>query len=112
MQQPPEVTYCELCSNSDQLWMCLICGQKYCEVHNQQHYQSTQHALQMNVDTKLVFDHASMNFVHRILINELDGKLVQMQDGKCKDSGAKLTEYLEEQNQIFTQSLESQRVYF
>ena len=69
---------------SEDLWMCLICGfigcgleNKY-ESHNVKHYQETQHIFAIEIETKFVYDHSKQSYVHRLLQNSEDGKILEM----------------------------------
>ena len=83
-QQPPETRFCETCGSSDDLWMCLICGfigcgleNKY-DSHNVEHYEKSHHIYSIEIETKFVYDHSKQTYVHRLLQNSEDGKLMEM----------------------------------
>lgn len=69
-------------SNYKNLWICLICGNigcsRYSSKHAITHYESTQHCFAMDLKTQRVWDYAGDNYVHRIVQNEIDGKLVEV----------------------------------
>ena len=57
-QHPVDVSYCESCSLSDNLYMCIVCGYIGCS-HGQPdsgdikaHYDSTSHTYAMNMESK------------------------------------------------------------
>jgi len=72
-QQPPKLSYCEICRNSDTLWMCLVCGSINCGMefmensHVKTHYIETKHTYSMEIGSKFVYDHARESFVHRLM---------------------------------------------
>lgn len=69
-------------SNYNNLWICLICGNIGCSRYNLKHainhYEATQHCFAMDLKTQRVWDYAGDNYVHRIVQNEIDGKLVEV----------------------------------
>lgn len=73
---------CTTCDAQDNLWICLICGNigcgRYNSKHAIQHYDSTSHCFAMDIKTQRVWDYAGDNYVHRIVQNEVDGKLVEV----------------------------------
>lgn len=73
---------CTTCGAQDNLWICLICGNigcgRYNSKHAIQHYDSTSHCFAMDIKTQRVWDYAGDNYVHRIVQNEVDGKLVEV----------------------------------
>ena len=64
--------------------MCLICGFIGCGLenkmisHNVEHYEKTQHIFCIEIESKLVFDHSKESYVHRLLQNSVDGKIMEM----------------------------------
>lgn len=87
-QIPDEVDTpkCSDCSKSHDLWMCLICGNigcgRYEEAHAYRHFETTGHTFTLQVGGNLVWDYAGDNYVHRIIQNANDGKLVEVQSGR------------------------------
>lgn len=88
-QQTPEEIDTQKCSNcgkSRDLWMCLICGNigcgRYIEAHAYHHFETTGHTFTIQVGGNLVWDYAGDNYVHRIIQNSSDGKLVEVQPGR------------------------------
>ncbi|ODV95494.1 hypothetical protein PACTADRAFT_85579 [Pachysolen tannophilus NRRL Y-2460] len=73
---------CSICSTTNNLWACLICGNvgcgRYDSGHAIHHYHDTDHCFAMNLDSQRVWDYAGDNYVHRLLRNETDGKLVEL----------------------------------
>eukprot|EP01065_Artemidia_motanka_P048379 TRINITY_DN7773_c0_g1_i3.p1 TRINITY_DN7773_c0_g1~~TRINITY_DN7773_c0_g1_i3.p1 ORF type:complete len:600 (+),score=88.34 TRINITY_DN7773_c0_g1_i3:80-1801(+) len=72
---------CADCEASDPLWMCLICGNlgcgRFAGGHAELHYRSTAHTYATEVRTGSVWDYAGEGYVHRLLANRVDGKLVE-----------------------------------
>ncbi|CAM9426718.1 unnamed protein product, partial [Hapterophycus canaliculatus] len=72
------------CQATDNLWVCLICGSVLCgsrhEDHVGGHYTSTLHAYAIEIETQQVWDFAGDGFVHRLIHNKADGKLVEVSD--------------------------------
>ncbi|PSN56725.1 BRCA1-associated protein [Blattella germanica] len=110
--QTPEVVAdnrCFECHSADSLWICLICGHvgcgRYVQGHAYQHYHETQHCYSMQLGNNRVWDYVGDNFVHRLLQNKGDGKLV---DGGSPPSGKQQLEF----TYLLTSQLDSQRLYF
>jgi BRCA1-associated protein len=74
-------------------WVCLICGTCSCGGfpnplenlttpvnHAVDHYASTLHAYALEVSTQKVWDFAGAGFVHRLVSNKSDGKMVEIAD--------------------------------
>mmetsp|Transcript_26651 Transcript_26651/g.64740 ORF Transcript_26651/g.64740 Transcript_26651/m.64740 type:complete len:501 (-) Transcript_26651:109-1611(-) len=82
-QEPePESNACMSCGTSESLWMCLICGHvgcgRYVEFHALAHFKDTNHTFSMEMETGRVWDYAGDNYVHRLIVNKTDGKLVEL----------------------------------
>lgn len=118
----------EMCSNCDtstKLWICLICGNVGCsryapEQHSLKHFIDTGHCFAMEISTSRVWDYAGDNYVHRLVTNESDGKLVELPD---KNSTAEVTDKLNgnfdkaeevgfEYSQLLISQMASQREYY
>lgn len=73
---------CQVCGTRANLWACLICGHIGCGRYNGKHaimhYEETSHCFAMDVKTQRVWDYAGDNYVHRLVQNEVDGKLVEV----------------------------------
>lgn len=73
---------CSTCGYNENLWICLICGNigcgRYNSKHAIQHYEDTSHCFAMDMKSQRVWDYAGDNYVHRIVQNEVDGKLVEV----------------------------------
>ncbi|PAA90509.1 hypothetical protein BOX15_Mlig006518g1, partial [Macrostomum lignano] len=104
---------CSLCGDTDSLWICLICGYvgcgRYTGGHAYEHFRSTSHTFAMEVGTDRVWDYCGDNFVHRLVQNKADGKLVQV-GGDVPDD--KLDAVTLEYTYLLTSQLESQRLYY
>lgn len=64
------------------LWICLICGNigcgRYGRAHAQAHYERTTHLYALELETQRVWDYAGDGYVHRLIQNKADGKLVEL----------------------------------
>lgn len=73
---------CYECGSSENLWICLICGHvgcgRYSSRHAIKHFEETAHCFAMDYKTDRVWDYAGDNYVHRLVENEVDGKLVEL----------------------------------
>jgi BRCA1-associated protein len=69
------IVRCDVCgsqgSQSNALWMCLICGYlgcgRYQKSHGVAHFESTHHRFTIDADTHVVWDYVGDGFVHRLL---------------------------------------------
>ncbi|XP_024021874.1 BRCA1-associated protein [Morus notabilis] len=133
-QQQPEKSICAVCQTSENLWMCVICGNvgcgRYKEGHAIRHWKETQHCYSLELDTRRVWDYAGDNYVHRLIQSKTDGKLVALNshchhtnDGcgscDCVDSefsdallNSKVEAIVNEYNELLTTQLENQKLYF
>lgn len=116
--QTPEVVAdnrCMECDCAESLWICLICGHvgcgRYEQGHAFQHYIETQHCYSMQLGNNRVWDYVGDNFVHRLLQNKADGKLVEGNSPGDKND-EKLDSLQLEFTYLLTSQLNSQRVYF
>ncbi|KAI5293330.1 hypothetical protein KEM52_005639 [Ascosphaera acerosa] len=117
---------CKVCHTEVNLWVCLICGSvgcgRYDEAHAIAHFRESGHAFAMDLDTQRVWDYAGDGYVHRIIQNQADGKLVEL---PAADDSAleppdwsdavpreKLDNMSLEYTHLLTSQLESQRKYF
>lgn len=68
--------------SASNLWICLICGNigcgRYRRAHAQGHYGRTTHLYALELETQRVWDYAGDGYVHRLIQNKADGKLVEL----------------------------------
>jgi BRCA1-associated protein len=94
------LSQCHQCGTTDHNYVCLICGIVACggipsttachrstpeptprtTSHAQKHYDETLHAYALDTITQHVWDFAGQGYVHRLLQNKQDGKLVEISD--------------------------------
>ncbi|CAG98934.1 Etp1p [Kluyveromyces lactis] len=107
---------CLECGETNNLWICLICGHLGCGRYNSQHaichYEQSNHCFAMDLTTKRVWDYAGDNYVHRIVQNEIDGKLVEVGESHDGSNTKRNKEYHLEYVQVLLSQLESQREYY
>ena len=69
----------EGCTESDTLWMCLVCGHlgcgRYQRGHAEQHFSCSGHTYALDVASGSVWDYDADNFVHRLIARGSDGQL-------------------------------------
>lgn len=117
-QTPEEVAdnRCMKCGSQESLWICLICGNigcgRYVGLHAFKHFQETQHTYAMELGNNKVWDYVGDNYVHRLIQNKSDGKLVQVDEGGNPVHDEKLDSLNLEYTYLLTNQLESQRLYF
>ncbi|KAK9488976.1 BRCA1-associated protein 2-domain-containing protein [Lipomyces starkeyi] len=131
--QLSEPNQCSACGAVQNLWICLICGNigcgRYDEAHAFQHYMDSDHVYAMDLESQRVWDYASDGYVHRLVQNQSDGKLVELPSlaassadtgGHSRDEHSsgdyvpreKLDSIGMEYTYLLTSQLESQRAYF
>ncbi|GLB41727.1 putative BRCA1-associated protein 2 [Lyophyllum shimeji] len=129
----PALSTCSSCSSTANLWICLICGNigcgRYGRAHAHAHYESTTHLYALELETQRVWDYAGDGYVHRLIQNKADGKLVELPSAAAstgsppRDGGlgpsqadALTAEKIEaigiEYSYLLTSQLDSQRSYY
>lgn len=115
---------CMECSSDKELWICLVCGNIGCsryapEQHSLKHFINTGHCFAMELDTSRVWDYAGDNYVHRLVTNESDGKLVELPDKNDSDKSSEkkstlglLDEVGFDYSELLISQLDSQREYY
>lgn len=120
------VVECSVCHSELNLWICLICGNigcgRYDEAHAFAHFKETSHAFAMDLSSQRVWDYISDAYVHRIIQNKSDGKLLELPaaddsaldppDWRDAVPREKLENMSVEYTHLLTSQLESQRAYF
>ncbi|TDL23678.1 BRCA1-associated protein [Rickenella mellea] len=80
---------CSDCDSRINLWICLICGNIGCgrlgRAHAKGHYELTGHVYSLELETQRVWDYAGDNYVHRLIQNKDDGKLVELPSASSMD---------------------------
>jgi BRCA1-associated protein len=89
------LSQCHVCGTTEDNYVCLICGVISCanaavsvasskqnqvltKGHARQHYDETLHAYALDTETQHVWDFCGQGYVHRLLQNTSDGKLVEV----------------------------------
>ena len=77
-----EPSTCAICQTGHDLWVCLICASvgcgRYKAGHAHRHFQETGHLYSLELETQRVWDYAGDGYVHRLIQNKADGKLVEL----------------------------------
>lgn len=121
--KPPGTSKCNVCESEANLWICLICGHigcgRYDQAHAYDHYIATSHCYAMDIDSQRVWDYASDGYVHRLLQNQADGKLVELPGASSSgqtDSAEKKSQADDDislqYSYLMSSQLESQREYY
>lgn len=116
---------CSVCDCTDDLWICLICGYvgcgRYKGGHAKDHWKETAHCFALELETQHVWDYAGDMWVHRLIRDKGDGKVVELPGrgnpgGQREDEDvvprAKLENIGLEYTHLITSQLESQRAYY
>ncbi|CAD6888239.1 unnamed protein product [Tilletia controversa] len=81
---------CTICTTATDLWVCLICASvgcgRYKAGHAQQHFHESGHLYSLELETQRVWDYAGDGYVHRLIQNKADGKLVELPSGSSAAS--------------------------
>ncbi|PNY24480.1 RING finger protein ETP1, partial [Tolypocladium capitatum] len=121
----PVSNLCSVCDCTDDLWICLICGYvgcgRYKGGHAKDHWKETAHSFALELETQHVWDYAGDMWVHRLIRDKGDGKVVELPgrgnhgehgDGEDVVPRAKLENIGLEYTHLITSQLESQRAYY
>ena len=117
---------CLVCDSTEDLWICLICGNvgcgRYKGGHARQHWKDTAHSFSLELDTQYVWDYADDMWVHRLIRQKDDGKVMELPSRAEQATGsdadgnsvpqAKMRAIGIEYTHLLTSQLESQRIYF
>ncbi|KAL7951891.1 zf-UBP domain-containing protein [Trichoderma barbatum] len=118
---------CSVCDCADDLWICLICGflgcGRYKGGHAKDHWKDTAHCFALELETQHVWDYAGDMWVHRLIRDKGDGKVVELPgrgnhtaNGEGADEDmvprAKLETIGLEYTHLIGSQLESQRAYY
>lgn len=108
---------CTECGSNENLWICLICGYigcgRYAGGHAHNHFKETQHTYSMELGNNKVWDYAADNYVHRLIQNKTDGKLVQFDENSREvNRDEKVDSITLEYTYLLTMQLDSQRLFF
>ncbi|KAI0305901.1 hypothetical protein B0F90DRAFT_1694372 [Multifurca ochricompacta] len=86
----PALSTCADCDSTTSLWICLICGNigcgRYGRAHAHAHYERTTHLYALELETQRVWDYAGDGYVHRLIQNKADGKLVELPSASMRAS--------------------------
>ena len=122
----PVSNLCSVCDTTEDLWICLICGHvgcgRYKGGHAKDHWKETAHSFALELETQHVWDYAGDMWVHRLIRDKGDGKVVELpgrSDRRGEQHGdedvvprAKLESIGLEYTHLITSQLESQRAYY
>lgn len=116
---------CSVCDCIDDLWICLICGYvgcgRYKGGHAKDHWKETAHSFSLELETQHVWDYAGDMWVHRLIRDKGDGKVVELPGRSGHNDHheeedvvprAKLDTIGLEYTHLITSQLDSQRAYY
>lgn len=121
----PVSNLCSVCDDTEDLWICLICGYvgcgRYKGGHAKDHWKETAHSFSLELETQHVWDYAGDMWVHRLIRDKGDGKVVELPGRSDRNAQggdedvvprAKLENIGREYTHLITSQLESQRAYY
>jgi BRCA1-associated protein len=122
---------CNVCDETEGLWICLICGNvacgRYKGAHAMDHYRQTAHCFALEIESQHVWDYAGDTWVHRLIREKGEGKIVELPSSNRAAKAAagagdddepdmvprsKYERMGLEYTHLLTSQLESQRMYF
>lgn len=113
-----QVECCTVCHSTENLWICLICGNvgcgRYHEKHAIGHWEQTGHCFAMEANSQRVWDYSADGYVHRLVQNEADGKIVELplRDESKRSNDEKIDKIGFEYSKMLIDQLESQRRHY
>ncbi|KAM0750679.1 hypothetical protein T439DRAFT_325737 [Meredithblackwellia eburnea MCA 4105] len=73
---------CTVCQSTSNLWICLVCGNvgcgRYQGGHAYTHFTESGHSYCMELETQRVWDYVTDAYVHRLIRNRADGRVVEL----------------------------------
>ena len=128
---PVVYSVCQVCelNEIEALWMCMLCGHigcgRYKYGHANQHYQESGHQYAISVSSQQVWDYTADSYIHRLITNKADGKLVELHhergegmthsgtdDTQNTYDNMKLDELVTEYNYLLSTQMEKQRTFY
>lgn len=118
---------CTVCASTSNLWICLICGNvgcgRYDSAHAFAHYENTSHCYAMDITTQHVWDYAGDGYVHRLIQNKPDSKLIDLPARRHPNAAfrteaedsvprEKMENMANEYTYLLTSQLDGQRRYY
>ncbi|KAJ1784795.1 hypothetical protein LPJ59_006279 [Coemansia sp. RSA 2399] len=77
-----DASSCHVCGLTTDLWICLVCGTvgcgRYANAHAKAHFEQTLHPYSLELGSQRVWDYAGDGYVHRILQNMADRKVIAL----------------------------------
>ncbi|KAJ1665140.1 hypothetical protein EV178_003446 [Coemansia sp. RSA 1646] len=81
-RESTDASSCHVCGLTTDLWICLVCGTvgcgRYANAHAKAHFEQTQHPYSLELGSQRVWDYAGDGYVHRILQNMADRKVIAL----------------------------------
>lgn len=123
-----EASLCSICDSTDDLWICLICGNvgcgRYKGGHAKEHWKESAHNFALEIETQHVWDYAGDMWVHRLIRDKGDSKVIELPSASRSRLGSrgdrdmdmvpreKIESMSMEYTHLLSSQLESQRVYY
>ncbi|KAG2235207.1 hypothetical protein BDF21DRAFT_431872 [Thamnidium elegans] len=110
---------CTVCKSNENLWVCLICGHigcgRYVGAHAYEHYRETNHIYSLEINTQRVWDYTGDGYVHRLIQNLVDGKIVELPSSESTNDNSTQEKHDAislEYSYLLTSQLDSQRIFY
>ncbi|RFU31678.1 hypothetical protein B7463_g4705, partial [Scytalidium lignicola] len=123
-----EASLCSICDSTEDLWICLICGNvgcgRYKGGHAKEHWKESAHNFALEIETQHVWDYAGDMWVHRLIRDKGDSKVIELPSASRSRLGSrgdrdmdmvpreKIESIGMEYTHLLSSQLESQRVYY
>ena len=105
---------CEICEETSELWICLICSKigcgRYKAAHSEEHYRISGHVFTVELNSQCVWDYEVDNYVHRLLHSGRGLLVLDTEFNQLPKENAE--RMISEYNHLINSQLEQQRLMF
>ena len=122
LREKQEDLSCIICSEKNDLWICVICGHlgcgRYKTGHAKNHFIDKKHAFSLELTSQRIWDYITDAYIHRIVrnkeyfITDLPDVNEEEMNTNEKEMEEKIENVIMEYNYLMSSQLEEQRKYF